>query len=79
MSLREVLALAPLLVFIVWIGVYPKYFLDVIGPSVDPLGRPPTNRMYQLYGPPQERTAREPLPRDHLEVAAPATEPQRDE
>jgi NADH-quinone oxidoreductase subunit M len=75
MNLREVLALAPLLVFIVWIGVYPKYFLDVIGPSVDPLGGPPTNRMYQLYGPPQERSSPEPLLSEHPERAAPATEP----
>jgi NADH-quinone oxidoreductase subunit M len=75
MNLREVLTLAPLLVFIVWIGVYPKYFLDVIGPSVDPLGGPPTNRMYQLYGPPQERSSPEPLLSEHPERTAPATEP----
>ncbi len=61
MNRREALALAPLVVFIVWIGVYPKYFLDVIGPSVDPLGSPATNRMYQIHGPPQVHDAVKPL------------------
>ncbi len=70
MNLREVLALAPLLVFIVWIGVYPKFFLDVIGPSVDPLGGPATNRMYQIYGPPQVHEAVKPLLREHTETVA---------
>jgi NADH-quinone oxidoreductase subunit M len=69
MNFREVLALAPLLVFIVWIGVYPKYFLDVIGPSVDPLGGPATNRMYQTYGPPQVHEAVKPLLYQHAETA----------
>ncbi len=69
MNFREVLALAPLLVFIVWIGVYPKYFLDVIGPAVDPLGGPATNRMYQIYGPPQVHEAVKPLLHQHAETA----------
>jgi NADH-quinone oxidoreductase subunit M len=79
MNRREILALAPLLVFIVWIGVYPKYFLDVIGPSVDPLGGPPTNRMYQIYGPPQERITAEPSYSQRGESAVPETEGSRDE
>ncbi len=33
MSAREILALAPLLVFIVWIGLYPKLFLEPISPA----------------------------------------------
>jgi NADH-quinone oxidoreductase subunit M len=40
LSGREVLALAPLVVFIVWIGVYPQYFLDRIAPTVSSLARP---------------------------------------
>jgi hypothetical protein len=31
---HEIAALAPLLVFIVWIGVYPKFFLTPISPAV---------------------------------------------
>ena len=35
MKPREVLALAPLVVFIVWIGLYPKPFIDRLQTSVD--------------------------------------------
>ncbi|NQT38429.1 MAG: NADH-quinone oxidoreductase subunit M [Planctomycetes bacterium] len=35
MSLREVAALAPLLVFVVWIGVQPRFFLDRMSPQLD--------------------------------------------
>lgn len=34
LSLREVFALAPLLVFIVWIGVQPNYFLQRMTPAI---------------------------------------------
>jgi NADH-quinone oxidoreductase subunit M len=34
---REILTLAPLLVFIVWIGVQPRFFLDRMTPTLDPL------------------------------------------
>ncbi|MCZ6728598.1 MAG: proton-conducting transporter membrane subunit, partial [SAR324 cluster bacterium] len=33
LSLREIAVLAPLIILIVWVGVYPKPFLDKIGPS----------------------------------------------
>jgi NADH-quinone oxidoreductase subunit M len=39
LSLREVLALVPLCVVIVWIGVQPKFFLDRMAPSIDQLAR----------------------------------------
>jgi NADH:ubiquinone oxidoreductase subunit 5 (subunit L)/multisubunit Na+/H+ antiporter MnhA subunit len=37
LSLREVCALAPLVVFIVWIGVQPQFFLQRMGPTLDEL------------------------------------------
>jgi NADH-quinone oxidoreductase subunit M len=37
LCLREVLALAPLVVFIVWIGVQPRLFLDRMTPALEPL------------------------------------------
>ena len=37
LSLREVLALVPLCLVIVWIGVQPKFFLDRMAPSLDQL------------------------------------------
>jgi NADH-quinone oxidoreductase subunit M len=35
LGLREVLALAPLGVFIVWIGVQPEFFLDRMAPALE--------------------------------------------
>ena len=40
LSLREVLALVPLCLVIVWIGVQPKFFLDRMAPSLDQLAEP---------------------------------------
>jgi len=34
---REIFTLAPLLVFIFWIGLYPKPFFSIMGPAVDKL------------------------------------------
>jgi NADH-quinone oxidoreductase subunit M len=34
---REILTLVPLLVFIFWIGLYPKPFFDLIAPTVEHL------------------------------------------
>jgi NADH-quinone oxidoreductase subunit M len=36
LSLREMFALAPLAVLIFWIGLYPKYFLDRMQPTLNP-------------------------------------------
>jgi NADH-quinone oxidoreductase subunit M len=37
LCLREVMALAPLVVFVVWIGIQPRFFLDRMAPTIDPL------------------------------------------
>jgi NADH-quinone oxidoreductase subunit M len=34
---REIVTLAPLIVFIFWIGLYPKPFFELMGPAVDNL------------------------------------------
>jgi len=39
LSFREVMALAPLVVFIVWIGVQPGFFLDRMAPSLEVLSK----------------------------------------
>jgi len=40
LSPREVCCLAPLLVFILWIGLQPRFFLDRMGPTLDDLTAP---------------------------------------
>jgi NADH-quinone oxidoreductase subunit M len=36
---REILTLAPILVVIFWIGLYPKFFFDLLNPTVENLVR----------------------------------------
>jgi NADH-quinone oxidoreductase subunit M len=54
LSLREVLALAPLVVFIVWIGVQPQFFLGRMGPTLETItartALPLERRMVGLEG-----------------------------
>lgn len=40
LSLREIGCLAPLLVLIIWIGLYPRFFLDRMTPTLDALMTP---------------------------------------
>jgi len=57
LGLREIVALVPLVFFIVWIGVQPKFFLDRMGPSVD-MAISATERSFEERFHQQERTAK---------------------
>jgi len=62
---REVLALAPLAVFIVWIGVAPGFFLDRMAPTLDALVRPAlraadASHRYSEFAAPRPGVAAEP-------------------
>jgi NADH-quinone oxidoreductase subunit M len=61
MTLREVLAIAPLVVFIFWIGLYPKFFLEYLAPAVNPIGAEVNEYVFAEHGPPQERESARPL------------------
>lgn len=50
MSWREVFALAPLAVFVVWIGVQPKPFLDRMSPTLNQVLAPAQELVKQKYG-----------------------------
>lgn len=48
LSRREIGAMAPLVIFIVWIGVYPQFFLDRMSPKFGQLTRPARERRWQI-------------------------------
>lgn len=49
LSWHEILALAPLVVFIVWIGVAPKQFLEPIAPAVTQITERTTQPLKEYY------------------------------
>jgi NADH-quinone oxidoreductase subunit M len=53
LTLREILAVAPLVVFVFWIGLYPQFFLDYLAPSVDPIAGTVAEHVYDQHGSPQ--------------------------
>ncbi len=57
LQLYEGLALAPLLVFIVWIGVYPKAFLQPIQPAAIQITQRTTQPLEQYYAARPQSTA----------------------
>lgn len=62
MSVREILALAPLVFFIVWIGLQPDYFLRRMAPTLNALTSQ-TARTLDERSAPQEMTASRPVAR----------------
>ncbi|GIW93004.1 MAG: NADH:ubiquinone oxidoreductase subunit M [Pirellulaceae bacterium] len=57
LSWREVLALAPLAVLVLAIGLYPKYFLDRMAPSLGPATAAAAQWTDRLIGPAERRAA----------------------
>jgi NADH-quinone oxidoreductase subunit M len=49
LRLHEILALAPLVIFIVWIGIYPKLFLKPIAPAADEILARTTQPLENYY------------------------------
>jgi len=49
MSWREVCALAPLAVFVVWIGIYPQFFLRRMDATLTPLTETAQQAIEQRY------------------------------
>ncbi len=49
LSPREVLALAPLVVFVFWIGLYPAFFMQRMAPSVDALSQTASQQFDEMY------------------------------
>jgi hypothetical protein len=45
---REICCLAPLLVLILWIGLYPQFFLDRMTPTLEKLTKPAMQAADQL-------------------------------
>jgi NADH-quinone oxidoreductase subunit M len=54
---NEIVALAPLLVFIVWIGLYPKVFLQPIEPAVEQITDRTTEPLRKYYAGRPDETA----------------------
>ena len=48
LSWREIGAIAPLAVFVVWIGVWPQFFLDRMSPKFGQLTKPAMERRWQV-------------------------------
>jgi len=56
LSLREVAALVPLAVFVFWIGLAPRWFLDPVGPALDRMADAMERPLRQVHTP-QEKLA----------------------
>jgi NADH-quinone oxidoreductase subunit M len=70
LSLREILVLLPLAVFVLWIGLWPNMFLRPIAPAVDRLAGPIDARFQEHYAAaPQTTLAARALPSDVPDTA----------
>jgi len=57
MSAREVFALAPLVVFMVWIGLAPGFFFSRMSPSIDPVSQLTAEAFDKHFGSPAHAQA----------------------
>jgi NADH-quinone oxidoreductase subunit M len=64
---REVLALTPLVVFIVWIGLWPQFFLDRMNPTLDYLTAQPLAASQRLEASRPLETTQKEIPRTQSE------------
>jgi len=58
LKFREIVALAPLAVLVVWIGVQPSFFLDRIKPSVAPVSSLVENSVDRTWSAPERQAHR---------------------
>jgi len=56
LSLREVLALAPLVLMVFWMGLFPNHFLNYSKASIDHLITHRSNYQLQVAAPPDQKT-----------------------
>ncbi len=61
LSVREIAALAPLCIFILWIGLQPKFFLDRMSPSLEQVTVNIDQHLHDQHRPLDEKTV-QPVP-----------------
>jgi hypothetical protein len=52
LSFREIMAVAPLVVFIFWIGLHPEFFLSRMQATLEPMTRNAQAAVERMYGDP---------------------------
>ncbi len=62
LSLREISALVPLCVFVLWIGLQPEFFLSRMRPTLEPLARPAAQALLDQPGDATQALAQQPQP-----------------
>ena len=73
---REIAALVPLAVFVVWIGIQPRFFLDRMQPTLNPVADAVAEHWPTSSTPAADTTAEsDPPPLDFAAVVAPQSPP----